>query len=200
MKPIRRITPIATWITSGVASGLLLLPGAAMAEGMPQLDFKNPLTTSQVIWGTLIFIVLYILLSRVGLPKVADVLEERSGHIARDLESARATKARADAGSAEAASATARARAEAQGAINAAVEEAQQAAAAQAASQNEALERQLKEAETQIAAARSSAMAALRSVATDTASTVVSRLTGSAPDARRLDAAIGTALSARGAG
>jgi F-type H+-transporting ATPase subunit b len=196
MKPIRRIAPIVTW----VASGLLLLPGAAMAEGMPQLDFNNPLTTSQVIWGTLIFIVLYILLSRVGLPKVADVLEERAGHIARDLESAHAAKARADAGSAEAATATARARAEAQGAINAAVEEAQQAAAAQAASQNEALERQLKEAEAQIAAARSSAMAALRSVATDTANTVVSRLTGSAPDALRLDAAIGTALSARGAG
>ena len=40
----------------------LLLPGVAHAEGMPQLDFANPLTTSQVVWGALIFIVLYILL------------------------------------------------------------------------------------------------------------------------------------------
>jgi hypothetical protein len=33
----------------------LLLPTAAQAEGMPQLDFANPLTTSQVVWGAIIF-------------------------------------------------------------------------------------------------------------------------------------------------
>ena len=37
---------------------------------MPQLDFANPLTTSQVVWGAIIFVVLYVLLSRIGLPKV----------------------------------------------------------------------------------------------------------------------------------
>ena len=30
---------------------------------MPQLDFTTPLTTSQVVWGAIIFVVLYILLS-----------------------------------------------------------------------------------------------------------------------------------------
>ena len=51
-----------------VAGSLLALPGAAWAEGMPQLDFTTPLTLSQVWWGAGIFIVLYIVLSRVGLP------------------------------------------------------------------------------------------------------------------------------------
>jgi F-type H+-transporting ATPase subunit b len=167
---------------------------------MPQLDFANPLTTSQVVWGAIIFIVLYILASRFALPKVEAVLEERAMHIGRDLESAQKAKAQADAGMTEAASATAKARSEAQAAINAALDEAKQAAAAQAAVLNERLETQLRDAEAQIAAARAAAMQALRLVATETAATVVSRLTGKSPDPQRLDGAIGAALSARGIG
>ena len=74
----------------------LLLPTAAKAAGMPQLDFANPLTTSQVVWGAIIFAVLYIVLSRIALPKVGAVIEERARHIAADLETAQAAKARAD--------------------------------------------------------------------------------------------------------
>ena len=43
-------------------------------------------------------------------------------------------------------------------------------------------------------------MGALRQVATETAATVVTRLTGAAPDPSRLDGAIGSALAARGIG
>ena len=75
----------------------LLLPAAARAEGMPQLDFANPLTTSQVVWGVIIFAVLYVLLARIGLPKVGEVIEQRARHIAADLETAQKSKAQADA-------------------------------------------------------------------------------------------------------
>ena len=71
--------------------GLLLLPGVAHAEGMPQLDFANPLTTSQVVWGAIIFALLYFVLSRFALPRVAEVIEQRAQHIAADLETARAS-------------------------------------------------------------------------------------------------------------
>ncbi len=179
---------------------LLALPAAAMAEGMPQLDFKTPLTISQVVWGAIIFVVLYIMLSRTGLPLVASVLEERATKIAKDLDEARAAKARADDGMREADEATAKARAESQAAINAALDEAKTAAAAQAEVLNTRLEKQLHESETQIAQARASAMSALRQVATETAATVVTRLTGQEPDAGRLDSAIGSALTARGIG
>jgi F-type H+-transporting ATPase subunit b len=195
MNTIPRFRRIAS-----LATGLLLVPAVAMAQGMPQLDFKNPLTTSQVVWGALIFIVLYILASRVALPKVGEVLEERASHIARDLESAQAAKASADAGMAEAETATQKARAEAQTAINAALDEAKQAAASQAMALNERLEKQLQDAEAQIAAARAGAMQALRQVATDTAATVVARLTNAPADPQRLNNAIGSALAARGVG
>jgi F-type H+-transporting ATPase subunit b len=178
----------------------LLLPAAARAEGMPQLDFTTPLTISQVVWGAIIFVVLYIMLSRGGLPVVASVLEERATKIAKDLEEARAAKLRADAGMTEAEQATAKARAESQAAINAALEEANKAAATQSEVLNARLEKQLQDSEAQIGQARASAMNALRQVATETAATVVTRLTGVAPDPGRLDDAIGSALAARGVG
>jgi F-type H+-transporting ATPase subunit b len=193
MKMCRRIIPL-------LGAGLLMLPAAAMAEGMPQLDFTTPLTVSQVVWGAIIFAVLYIVLSRSGLPLVASVLEERASKIAKDLNEARAAKASADAGMAEADQATAKARAEAQAAINAALDEAKSAAAVQAEALNARLEQQLQDSEAQIARARASAMSALRQVATETAATVVTRLTGTVPDTGRLDGAIGSALAARGLG
>lgn len=194
MKLFPRIVSLAG---AGVGASLLL-PAAAQAEGMPQLDFTTPLTISQVIWGTIIFVVLYRLLSRNALPLVSSVLEERAAKISLDLDGARAAKARADVGVEEANEATAKARAEAQHAINAAVEEAKKEAAARAEVLNARLEKQLAESEAQIAAARASAMKALRQVATETAATVVTRLTGVSPNADRLDGAIGSALSARG--
>jgi F-type H+-transporting ATPase subunit b len=191
---------MSRWIVPSLAAGLPMLPVTAMAKGMPQLDFSTPLTLSQVVWGAIIFLVLYILLARTGLPLVASVLEERATKIAKDLNDARSAKTSADAGMAEAELATTKARAEAQAAINAALEDAKQAAMAQSEALNAKLEKQLQDAEAQIAGARSSAMSALRQVATETAATVVTRLTGAAPDAGRLDGAIGSALAARGVG
>jgi F-type H+-transporting ATPase subunit b len=185
---------------AGLGASLLLPAVALAAEGMPQLDLANPLTTSQVIWGAIIFVVLYVVLSRNGLPQVASVLDERAARISFDLDGARAAKVRADAGVADAREATLKARAEAQAAIAVAVDEAKKAAAIQAETLNARLEKQLAESEAQITAARASAMSALRYVATDTAATVVTRLTGVSPDQARLNAAVGTALAARGIG
>ena len=175
----------------------VLLPAVARAEGMPQLDFANPLTTTQVLWGAVIFVVLYVLLSRIALPRVGAVIEDRARHIAADLETAQASKARADEAARQVAEATARARAEAQASINAALDVAKQEAAGRIAALNERLEQQLKDAETQIDTARAGALRALREVATDTAATVIGRLTGAPPDQGRLDGAIGAALAAR---
>jgi F-type H+-transporting ATPase subunit b len=176
---------------------LLLAPAVARAEGMPQLDFANPLTTSQVVWGAIIFALLYFVLSRFALPRVAKVIEQRARHIASDLETARASKSRADEAAKEVAAATARARAEAQAAINAALDVAKQEASARIAELNQRLEKQLQEAEAQIAAARAAAMRALREVATETAATVIGRLTGAPADPQRLSGAVAAALAAR---
>lgn len=189
---MRRLVPLAV--------SLLSLPAAAMAQGMPQLDFKNPLTTTQVIWGAIIFIVLYLLLSRWALPQVGDVLEMRASTIARDLDAARGAKEAADGAVAELNEAIRSAQVGAQAEINRAIDAAKQSAAAQAARLNERLQAQLASAEQQISAARTAALGALRQVATETAAVLIGRLTGAVPDRQALDVAVGAELAARGQG
>lgn len=186
---------------AAVCAAVLLFPTLVFAkEGMPQLDFANPLIKAQVYWGAGIFLVLYLLISRWGLPQVASVLDERAAKIAGDLDAARAAKVNADAAVAELTDATQRARVEAQAAINRAADKAKQDSGAQAAELNARLDAQLAEAEGRIAAARGSAVSALRQVARDTADTMITRLTGTQPDTQTVDRAVAAALAARAQG
>lgn len=165
---------------------------------MPQLDFANPLTISQVVWMALIFGALYYVLASYALPQVATVLDHRAARINGDLESARLAKAEADAAAAELQNATRRAGTEAQAAIATALAQSKAEAAEQARVANERLDAQLTAAEQRIGAARAAAMGALRDVATDTTRSVVNRLTGQEPDPALLSGAVDSALRQRG--
>ena len=165
---------------------------------MPQLDFNNPLTIAQVVWMALIFGALYLLLSRWALPQVASVIDDRTARITADLDTARLSKAEADAAIIEVHSATRRAVTESQSAIASAIAQAKAEAAEQARAADARLDDQLANAEHRIRAARTAAMGALREVAVETASVVVARLTGRPADPALVDTAVGNALAARG--
>ncbi len=165
---------------------------------MPQLDFANPLTISQVVWMFIIFGALYAALRFWALPQVGGVIEMREQRILADLDSARLAKEEADRAAAEIAERSRSASAEAQAELARAVAAAKAEAEQKSRADNEQLEQQLAEAEQRIAAARKQAMGALRQVATEAATSVVSRLTGQAPDPAHIDAAVGDALAARG--
>ena len=154
----------------------------ASPKGMPQLDFANPLLLSQVVWGMVIFAAFYVLCARWVLPRMGAVIEARQASIAGDLETARIAKAHADAAVLELTTARRAAQAKAQAEIDTATQEAKSRASAAAAETNARLDAQLAQAETRIAEGRAQAMGALREVATGTASLVVARLTGAAPD------------------
>jgi len=172
-------------------------PAPEKKGGMPQLDFANPLTISQVVWMVIIFAVIYLLLSRWALPQVGAVLEQRASRIQGDLAAAQIAKTSADAAVGELTAATRQAQATAQAEIAGAVAAANEAAASQAAVLNARLDAQLAAAEQRIAAARAAAVGALRSVATDTATAVVTRLVGVAPSVSAVEQAVDTALAAR---
>ena len=183
--------------SAAVAFGI---PAAARAaEGMPQLAFDNPMTISQVVWGALIFGALYLLLSKSALPQVAEVLQARAARIESDLDTARLAKAEADQAVADSDSADRKARAEAQARVADALAAAKAEASAQAHEAEDRLNQQLAAAENRIDQARDAAMGALRQVATDTASSLVARLTGKEPDKAALDSAVNDALAVRGA-
>jgi F-type H+-transporting ATPase subunit b len=175
---------------------LLVLPGFALADTMPQMDFHNPLTFYQVGWMVVILVMLYFVLSGWGLPAVGKVLEHRARVIARDLEAARAAKAEADQAVAALNQTMAQARARAQGEVAEMIAKAKSRAAANAATLAARLEKNLSEAEARIAEARAQAMAALKPIATEAAVAMLARLTGAAPDTGTIETRVDAALAA----
>ncbi|MBN9508615.1 MAG: F0F1 ATP synthase subunit B [Alphaproteobacteria bacterium] len=181
-----------------LALTLFLLPAAARAAGgMPQLDFANPLTTYQVVWGAVIFVILYLLYSRWALPQVADVLQTRETRIEGDLEAARGAKTAADTAIAELVRAGHEAHAGAQAQIAEALAAAKAEAAAQAATLNAKLETEIAAAEQRIGAARTAALGAVQQVAVEAAQAMVTRLVGTGIAPAAVEQAVASTLAAR---
>lgn len=183
----------------GVLSGLGMIAviRPAAAAGMPQLQFNNPLTLGQVFWGAIIFLVLYLLLSRSALPRVASVLAERRGRIEGDLDAAEAARREADTAIAELRLARRQASAEATGMVDKVVADAREQAAIRTREMNQRLEAEIARAELAVSAARQTALGSLRVIAGDTAQLLVERLTGGTADHALVQAKVDTALAAR---
>jgi F-type H+-transporting ATPase subunit b len=190
--------PRTASLRAAVIAVLVTTASAARAEGMPQLEFANPLLLAQVVWGAIIFAGFYYAASRMGLPKVGEILAMRESTIGDDLEQARLAKAKAENAMADLNEARRRAYAEGQAALNTAMQRAKTDAAEQAARLNDRLDRQLKESESQIAAARNQALGALRGITIETAEAVIGRVTGRAADHGRVSVAVGALLAKRG--
>jgi F-type H+-transporting ATPase subunit b len=127
-------------------------------------------------------------------PRIGGILEAREKRIAGDIADAQRLKADSEAALAayEKALADARNRAQAMGG------EIRDKLHAEAEGNRKALEAklntQLADAEKQIAATKSAAMSNVRSIAVDAASAIVERLTGTAPAAPAVQAAVDGAL------
>nr|WP_173577747.1 hypothetical protein [Acetobacter fallax] len=174
-------------------SGLPLLVAAApgaRAAGMPQLDFKNPLVTGQVIWGGIIFLFFYLALRNWALPRVETVLKNRNERITGDLDQAHSAKVEADKAVRELKETRKTAAAESQAHLDAVLEQEKVSAAQRLAEINAKLEAEIASAEAGVAAERKRAMESLRPIASDVAETLVQRLTGKAPDRASVEAAV----------
>jgi F-type H+-transporting ATPase subunit b len=156
--------------------------------------FQTENFPSQLLWLAVSFVLLYVLMSRIALPRIGSILAERSKRIADDIAAAQAFKQRSDAANAAYEKALADARTRAQTIASATRE--QQAAAADAT--NKRLEAQLHErlavAEKSIASTRDAAMGNVGAIAADTASAIVERLIGTAPAAHEVAAAVGDTI------
>lgn len=164
---------------------------------MPQMDFSNPLTGSQVVWMVVILVVLYFTLSRWGLPGVGKVLEHRSAVILRDLAAARTAKTAADQAVTALHATIAQARQKGQAEVAEMLAKAKAEAAASAAALAERLDRDLAASEQRIAAAREAAMAAIKPVAEATAASIILKMTGAPAGAAALSQQVDAALAAR---
>jgi F-type H+-transporting ATPase subunit b len=171
---------------------LLAAPAAAHADSgkLPQMDFSNPLTISQVVWMAIIMGVLYALLRTWLLPRLGAILADRLGRIRADLDAAQGARRDAERAVAELDRAIAEARAESDRTVNAAIEHAKALAHAERTAANASLEAELSRAEQQIAESRATAMASLVPIAEDVAASLIERVTGQSADRALLARAV----------
>jgi len=157
------------------------------AVGMPQLcgDWMG----NQVFWLVITLVLIYLILSRVALPRIASVLADRAGTITNDLAQAEELKQQAAEAEIAYEKALVEARAEAQriaaetkAEIQVSLDEAIRVAEVEISAKAE-------EGEARIADIRAGALASVRDVARDTAAALVEAL-GSDGDAATIDKAV----------
>ncbi len=164
---------------------------AAQEAGMPQLDFAT--YPNQIFWLLVTLVVIYFILNRLALPRIASVLAERQDTITGDLAMAEELKRKAAEAEEAYNRALAEARAEAQkvvaenkARIQAELDEAIARADAEIAARSA-------ESEAKIAEIRKGAMDAVKEVATATAKEIVAAF-GVKADGRTIGRAVSERL------
>src|SRR4051794_36281818 len=71
------------------------VPSAEHGGGFP--PFQKDTFASQILWLVLTFVALYLLMSRVALPRIGAIFEDRKRHIDGDLAEAQRLKGESDA-------------------------------------------------------------------------------------------------------
>ena len=149
---------------------------------------------SQLVSLVITFVVLYLIVSRIALPRVGAVIDARQNKIEGDLAEAQKLKDESEAAIKAYESDLAAARSKAQ-AIGAETREKLSAASeAERKSLEDQLAVRLAEAEKTIAATRATAMGNVRGIAADAAGAIVQRLTGAAPDGNAVARAVDASL------
>ncbi len=157
------------------------------AVGLPQLDFST--FPNQIFWLIVTLVIIYYVLSRVALPRIASVLAERQGTITNDIAAAEELKAQAAEAEAAYDKALADARAEASRIAEEAKAEIQAEVDEAMAKADAEISERTSESEARIAEIQAGATQAVRDVAKDTARAVVSAL-GVEVDEGKIDGAV----------
>lgn len=161
--------------------------GAGEAVGMPQLDFST--WGNQIFWLAVTLVAIYLILTRVALPRISAVLAERRGTITNDLSAAEELKAKAAEAEAAYNQALATARIEAAKIVAAARADIQADLDKATAKADAEIEARTLVSEARIAEIKAGALASVTEVARDTAKELVSVLGGTV-DATAITAAV----------
>lgn len=164
---------------------------------MPQFD--PVVFLPQIIWLVITFGVFYFLMSRLVLPRIGDVLEDREERIADDLDQAQQLSEEAtglqdsfEGSLSEARGNSMKIIADARASAQAQIDE-------KAADLDAALAAQADKAEQRIAEEKSAALAELEVVASDVCGDIIEKLLGSSADNAAVKKAVKAQISRRGA-
>lgn len=156
--------------------------------------FQAQTFASQLVWLAIAFVLLYVLMSKLALPRVGAIIEGRQKRIDDDIAEAGRLKAQSDDAVAAYEKALNDARAGAQLIAN----ETRDRQAAEVEARRKTLEGELNtklvEAEKTIASTKQAAMGNVRGIAEDAAKAIVERLSGSAPSQQAVADAVAGVL------
>ena len=152
----------------------------AASPGMPQLDFST--FGNQIFWLVITLVVIYFILSRIALPRIAEVLAERSDKISDDLAMAEELKAKAVEAEEAYNKALADARAEAAKIVESTKAEMKSELDAAIANADAEISKKSAESEKLIAEIRASALESVEEVAKATTGALVTAMGGNEDD------------------
>ena len=158
---------------------------------MPQLD--PAVFPPQLVWLTISFVILYLVMARVVLPRIGDVIEARQDRIAHDLDAAASLETEAETALAEYEKSISAARSEARDVLVKAAEQRAGDAAARGAKLDARIAKRVRTAEARIAAAKQDALDNLAGVAGEIARAATEKLIGVAPGGATVEAALAQA-------
>ena len=178
----------------GNAKGATAHTSAEGGHKAPFPPFQKETFASQLVSLLIAFVALYLIVSRIALPKVGKTIDDRQAKIEGDLAEAQKLKDESDGAlkAYEADLAAARSRALAIG--NETREKLNAVSEAERKSLEDKLSVKLADAEKTIAATREAAMSNVRGIAADAATAIVQRLTGVVPDGKAVASAVDASL------
>lgn len=168
--------PHASPAQQGGATHGTVAHGAKEGGDFPPFDPAN--FAPQLVWLALIFGLLYVLMSRIALPRIGSILSERESRIESDLLASRALQTKAQAAAAEHDETLRATKAQAQAIGRDAQQQAAAETQARRAAQEAEFAQKLAAAESQIGAAKQQAFAHVEEIATDAAGSILEKLTG----------------------
>ncbi len=176
----------------GALTGIAVLGSAATAvaqeAGLPQL---NPATFApQLVWLAISFVALYLVMSKVALPRVMGVLEARKERIEDALARAEALKEQASKVVTQYETGMNEARARAHEALRVVTQEGAAENTRRHAELGARILERIEQAEKRIDQAKRAAMGELRNVAIDVGATAAERIAGVRPDPQQIAAAV----------
>lgn len=162
---------------------------------MPQLDVST--YSSQIAWLVITFLVLFLIMWKVIVPRIAGALEARQRRMDENLARAAELQQEAETLLAAYEESLSEARSEAQKTISEAAQRASEEASQRHEELGEALSKRIADSEAAIDDARKEALAGIREAASEAAAAATERLIGEMPDANTVSGAVDAAVKAR---
>jgi F-type H+-transporting ATPase subunit b len=179
--------------TVNLSTGTDATPPSEHGGGFP--PFQKDTFGSQLLWLAIFFVALYVIASKLALPRVGGIIADRRKRISSDLDEAARMKDAADAAIASYEKALADARTRAQAIAAQTRDKVNAEAEARRKTVEASLHAKLTTAEQTIAATRTVAMAHVQGIAQEVAIAIVARLTGQSPSPAATAAAVKAAIN-----